>query len=275
MLKNEKYYGTYIYNRDDSKKKPKRVLIEHFPEIRTTNHIPLIISKELFDNVQKMLEKRQNNCRPHQNASPEYVLTGLLHCRQCGKSMSGLSQKAGKAKIRYRLYGCPNHATRYGKTCSTKNINAERIEDCIKAILTESVNDRINCKKVSEKAIKLKLKELKVNLAQYSKSVAVCENQIDSCLKKAATTSGEIAEHYEKLAQKAIDEKREIEQQLNCCKLSLAAIENARRAMQGNVTLTVNDIFPTPEATRVLFNIFIEAVYVDEANDDIEIVFKS
>ena len=92
ILHNEKYYGLYIYNREGGKKKKHRVLIEHVDEVRVEDNIEPIISKELFDTVQGILDKRKTECRPHLNAS-SYVLTGMLFCKQCGKPISGFSSK--------------------------------------------------------------------------------------------------------------------------------------------------------------------------------------
>ena len=45
MLRNEKYYGTYIYNRANGKKKKNRVLIDKFAPVVNDNAIPAIITK--------------------------------------------------------------------------------------------------------------------------------------------------------------------------------------------------------------------------------------
>ena len=52
LLRNEKYYGTYVYNRANAKKRKNRVLIEHFDEVRNADAIPPIVTKALFDKVQ-------------------------------------------------------------------------------------------------------------------------------------------------------------------------------------------------------------------------------
>ena len=56
MLENEKYYGTYIYNRENGKRKKNRVLLEHFDEVRNETAIPAIITKAQFDKVRAILE---------------------------------------------------------------------------------------------------------------------------------------------------------------------------------------------------------------------------
>ena len=139
LLRNEKYYGTYIYNREGGKRKAKRVLIERFDEVRNETAIPAIITKAQFDKVQAILNSRKS-CRPHQNANPEYFLTGFVVCKSCGSSMSGLSNRGGKMKTLVRTYACPNHGVKRDKTCKTKSINAKYLETAIKNILADKVN---------------------------------------------------------------------------------------------------------------------------------------
>ena len=89
MLKNEKYCGIYVYNRKDGKKKKNRVLIENFDEVRNETAIPPIIDRKKFDKVQKILKQRVT--MPVSNLNSPFILTGLIFCKQCGSSMSGVS----------------------------------------------------------------------------------------------------------------------------------------------------------------------------------------
>lgn len=143
ILRNDKYYGTYVYNRENGKRKAHRVLIERFDEVRNDKAIPAIISKSTFDKVQKILNGRMN-CRPHQNSSPDYLLTGLITCKYCGSSMSGQSNVGGRNKKRTRLYICPNHLSKRGNICTTKSINADYLETAIKEILTTKINEYLS-----------------------------------------------------------------------------------------------------------------------------------
>ena len=139
MLENEKYYGTYIYNRENGKRKKNRVLLEHFDEVRNETAIPPIVSKELFNKVQAMMAQR-NVCCPHQNKNPEYILTGFVQCKSCGSSMSGMANSGGRGYTRIRSYACPNHSSKRGKVCKTKKVNAEYLETVIKNVLADKVN---------------------------------------------------------------------------------------------------------------------------------------
>lgn len=166
ILRNDKYYGTYVYNRENGKRKSHRVLIERFDEVRNEKAIPPIIKKSTFDKVQKILDERKQG-RPHQNSSPEYILTGLITCKNCGSSMSGESNVGGRNKKRTRNYVCKNHLAKHGKTCITKSINAEYLETAIKEILIVKINEYLASanaetifgllkKQKSDEAIKLK-----------------------------------------------------------------------------------------------------------------------
>lgn len=166
ILRNDKYYGTYVYNRENGKRKSHRVLIERFDEVRNEKAIPPIIKKSTFDKVQKILDERKQG-RPRQNSSPEYILTGLITCKNCGSSMSGESNVGGRNKKRTRNYVCKNHLAKHGKTCITKSINAEYLETAIKEILIVKINEYLAStnaetifgllkKQKSDEAIKLK-----------------------------------------------------------------------------------------------------------------------
>ena len=140
MLRNDKYYGTYVYNRQDGKRRKNRVLIEKFEEERNSKAIPPIITKETFDKVQAMLDGRKT-CRPRQNENSDYILTGYITCKSCGGSMSGQSNVGGRNKTRRRNYVCLNHSSRRDGVCKTKNINADYLETAVKLTLTEKINE--------------------------------------------------------------------------------------------------------------------------------------
>ena len=140
MLRNDKYYGTYVYNRENGKRRKDRVLIEKFEEERNSKAIPPIITKATFDKVQTMLDNRKT-CRPRQNVNSEYFLTGYITCKSCGGSMSGQSNVGGRNNKRSRYYACLNHSSRRNGVCKTKNINADYLENAVKSILTEKINE--------------------------------------------------------------------------------------------------------------------------------------
>lgn len=171
ILRNDKYYGTYVYNREDGKRRKNRVLLEKFDEVKNEKAIPPIISKTLFDKVQKLLVKN-NACRPHQNANPAYILTGNLKCSCCGSSMSGQSTVGGRNKKRTRNYVCPNHLAKRGITCKTKPVNAEYLETAIKNIIVDVVNKHLSNKGTSNSIFEVLKKTQKQELSIIEKKLA-------------------------------------------------------------------------------------------------------
>lgn len=276
ILHNDKYYGMYIYNRDGSKRKSHRVLIEHFDEVRNDKDIPAIITKELFDKVQTILGKRQSECRPHQNTS-NYVITGLLFCKQCGKSMSGFSQIGGRNKTKSRYYGCPNHPNKSADKCSTKNMNADYIEFAVKSILTDSINDYLANSNFSNKAFDTLLSEKQQQIGKLSRFASDLDSKANQYLERSiSATSKNTANQCEKLADECLTEKENAETEIQQLNNEVAALQTLMANFKSKTTtLTVDDIFYSDEVTRELFQIFIQRINVDDENDDIEIIFNT
>ncbi|MBR2302318.1 MAG: recombinase family protein [Clostridia bacterium] len=271
MLKNDKYYGTLVYNRIGGKRKKNRVLIENFDEIRTQDAIPAIISKDLFDKVQTIM--RENSNKAKQYSHPEYVLTGLLVCKSCGKNMHGSTQHISKTKDKYRTYACPNHSSKSGSTCKTKNIRAEYIETAIKDMIANSINDYINTSGSAQVYASMS-KDISSEICKLKQRIAELDKKVSALLVKAAsTTSALLAQRYEEEAELMLETKAKKESQIadlqNSCTAMQSLLQDTNKA-----TLTVEDIFTSADITRDLFRLYIDKIEIDDVNDDISIVFK-
>ena len=90
ILTNEVYTGTFIYNKNTGKINKRSLVLTKYDEIRIENNHPSIIDKASFNKVQKILN---NNATIKTNDSGYvYLLSGLVHCKKCGKMMIGNSQ---------------------------------------------------------------------------------------------------------------------------------------------------------------------------------------
>lgn len=129
VLKNEKYTGTYIYNKSAAKDADgKRNGHSYKPKdewIIIEGGCPSIISKEDFDAVQVKLSKRMQT-RKHSRAIETYLLTGKMVCGICGGSYVGARRARGDKSI-YTAYGC-NLRYRSGTQCQNKEISKSYIE---------------------------------------------------------------------------------------------------------------------------------------------------
>ena len=277
MLRNEKYCGVYIYNREDGKRKKKRVLIEPFDEVRNETAIPAIITKAQFKKVQGILDKRKS-CRPHQNHNPEYILTGFVVCKSCGSSMSGLSNRGGKMKTLVRTYACPNHGVKRGKTCKTKSINAKYLETAIKNILADKVNAYLSSPNTQKTVFNL-LKQSKLEeVKSTQKHIDGLEDKICGLIDKAANpkTLPAVAERCETQANEAIQLQNGHKARLVELQNMLSHVDEIEAAFAAKTEcLTVDDIFKSYAIAREIVGLFVEKIIVDVKSDEIEIVFKN
>ena len=270
MLKNDKYYGTYVYNREGGKRRKNRVLNEDFDEVRNAEAIPPIISKKLFDAAQERSAKR-NACRPKQNANPQFVLTGLIFCKNCGKSMSGETNVGGRSKQRRRTYCCPNHNARNGKTCHTKNINADYLECAVKELLTASINDYVSTadSDIIMGSLCSKLKEEAGALSRY---ISDTKHKAYKFLERAVLASSpRIAENYEKQAEEFIISAEQSEERLEGIK---RRIENIKSCFRADKKLNSEDIFTSSDILRELARVFLKKIEIDDTGDEINIEFN-
>ena len=110
MLKNRRYIGELS-----------------FRDIVVPEAIPVIVPKDLFDRVQKRLDKnkRAPACG---KADEEYLLTTKLFCGKCGALMFGESGTSATGRT-YYYYKCANVKRRKG--CNKKTVQKDWLEDMV------------------------------------------------------------------------------------------------------------------------------------------------
>ncbi len=128
MLRNRKYIGEFECN-----------------GIVYNNIVPPIISKELFDKCNKIMDQHKHR-QKHKNRVEDYILSSKLFCGYCGCTMTAESGN-GKLGTKHRYYKCRNrkHAI---KKCDSKTVRKEYIENLIieatkKHILTKQRVEQI------------------------------------------------------------------------------------------------------------------------------------
>ncbi len=131
ILRNEKYTGTYIYNRRPHKVKGKRNNRKEKPAdqvTKTPGGMPQIIRQEMWDRVQARIASRKHNPgeRAKNKAITQYLLTGKIECGQCGFAMVGKNGGTWGDKKRYDYYICNNRQRT--KQCNAKMIRRDIIE---------------------------------------------------------------------------------------------------------------------------------------------------
>lgn len=131
ILKNEKYTGTYVFNRTVSKTFGKRNNHKSKDEsdiIKVYDAFPAIISREEWERLQVMMEKRIV-ASPRRRGNVNYLLTGKMKCGICGGAMVGSNCVSGRNNKRYYWYVCNNK--KRTKDCNCKDIRKELVEDFV------------------------------------------------------------------------------------------------------------------------------------------------
>ena len=108
ILKNEKYVGVYAYK-----------------DIRDEHGIPPIVSRELFDKCQSMLDVHHHSPAAARDVS--FLLTTKLFCGHCGEPMTGDGGTSKTGRV-YHYYTCNN---RKRKKCSKERAPKEWIEQLV------------------------------------------------------------------------------------------------------------------------------------------------
>ncbi len=151
ILSNEKYSGTYIYNRSSPKNedgtrnshrsKPQEEIIS------IPNGCPQIVDAQTFRKVQqRMAENKRAGSGGRNNAKTNYLLSGKVFCKDCGRSMQGFTRHYLKKDYTYYTYRCPTPKQR----CNNKEINRKHLEDYTIRLLEKHVFNAKAAKRISK-----------------------------------------------------------------------------------------------------------------------------
>lgn len=149
ILSQEKYTGTYIWNKTFQRKtcgfKGERYYNPDEEYIRVQGGCAQIITPEQFERVQKLRAERANG-KATSKQRAHYMLSGLgvLICSECGSFLIGeTSQSHGK---KYKNYYCPKHKE---KMCSLKPIKAEELDRFVAGRLAKDLYNRNDIKDIN------------------------------------------------------------------------------------------------------------------------------
>ena len=146
ILRNEKYTGVYIYRRsalpDKFGKRNNHADRSRNDIIRIKGGVPQIISREVFDAVQAIMDKRKMEPYVRSDAKEIYLLSGKVFCGLCGNSYCGNRMHGGRNKSLYITYRCNSHSGKGTGNCRNKDVNRDYLENYIRKLLAEAVSER-------------------------------------------------------------------------------------------------------------------------------------
>lgn len=187
ILRNPKYAGYYVFNRAprriDGKrnwhrrKKPEEI-------IAVPNAVPAIITEEVFQKVQEIMDKRKTRTGPRQRSDVLYILTGKITCGDCGAAMVGNSRrrKAGGAIIRF--YEC-NRRLRTNE-CTNRRIKKDELEKYVLDKLEQNLFSPENIPELARKLLLLARERDKESVTaekEIRQELAEVETKINNIIK--------------------------------------------------------------------------------------------
>ncbi len=169
MLHNSCYIGKIRWSTDGTKAVSKRNLDNENIMVVDGHHAP-IISMELWDKVQKMLDEQKKAYPKYARASQpvDYLLKGLVRCSACGGTLAA-GGTSGKAKT--RNLQCCNYSR--GSCRTSHSITIPRLE----AAFIEGLEKALGEKQFT--IVPKKPKKSDITSIDYDKLIAVEERRLE------------------------------------------------------------------------------------------------
>lgn len=150
ILTNPKYKGVYIFNRSSAKSvagtRNTHLYKDDEDLIMIDGGCPRIVDEETYEKVQTRITNNKDK-GGRQNAKEQYLLSGKVFCKECGKAMVGNKRYSGRNKLLYVTYRCPTHR----HACSNKEINRDYLEGYVTDLLEKNIFNTSALKSISRK----------------------------------------------------------------------------------------------------------------------------
>lgn len=277
ILRNPKYMGIYFYRRGKPKDYYTKSRNNHeynLPEkmIIVPDGVPAIISKEDFEKVQEILNKRKKHKVVRKKE--KYLLAGKIICGVCGAAFSGNRKKTPNSDKPYVTYRCNNRRYRTGISCKNKEVNRDALETAVLEYLADTVFDSKIIPKIFEQfkqEKKLAAKKSNLALEDLKKQLKKIEHAIENILRAIEASDSLILLNRLKTLEK---EKEQLHQKIMENEIkdenadfdfsTIKQVFNQAKVMFKNGTL---------EEAQQLISMFLDKVIVYE--DRVEFIFNA
>ncbi len=131
ILGNEKYTGTYTFNKTNRKEnRPRNMHVDNPADdfIRIEDAIPAIISKSDFEIAKKIKQHNKKKAGSYK-AKAYYLLSGKIFCGHCGSTMTG--HRTTSRKKEYVYYNCNRHERLVTDKCPQSRLSRDAIEKLV------------------------------------------------------------------------------------------------------------------------------------------------
>lgn len=263
ILENEIYKGVMVQCKTTTLSyKSKRIV--YLPKedwIRVKNKVPPIIEESIFNNVQLLIRTNKNRTTNSYN----YLLKGILKCRECQRSIS--IQHYNNRKNNYTI--C-NYYRKYGKRkeiCTAHRFIYEELEklvlesikkDCLKYV---NVNNLISKLKDREQSKALN-NDLKIKIDKSRKEITILNKYLDKMYKRLdAGIIGE--EQYMRLRRETEELILYYQNNIKSYERELESLMN-KSILKPNYKTIVKDFLELEKPNKILIGKLIKVIYISE-----------
>lgn len=272
ILRQEKYTGTYVYNRrvkgldgkyNNHKKKPNNQII------KIENGCPQIIKKEEWLKVQERMNGNKK-IGGQNKAKVDYLLSGKIYCGKCGSAMVGHSTSDSKTKKKYYYYVCNNRQRT--KQCDLKNVNKDLIEELVLDHLYNNVFSDEMIEKSIDKIFEYansKKNDMPDLLKSYKKNLDEIQSNIDKTIE--LLLSGYKHPSIKEKMDSLEEEKKELETLILKTELELNKVSYTREEVAKFMYSFKNLKNMDPKRQKKTINIFVHKIVIYDDKYDMEI----
>ena len=274
-IANPKYKGYYVGNKvkimDIFTKKQKFLPPEQWVMYKdeTGEIVPAIVSEELWDKANEVLNRRSLDVKNRQNkCNHSNLLTGKLVCTHCN---TAFYRKDGNYKGKNTSrWTCSNKLKSGADSCPTFSINEKEIKRVIFEVFTETYQDAD--KYINEYLMLYKntiTKGQSSNIKKYQKIIDVAEQKKDKLL--TYNIEGKITDRdFERMYAKCESDIQEATRVLNELVSEKDISDNISKellAIKSQLEQAVKDINNEVEVTPAFVNKYIDHIFVTPQED--------
>ena len=274
ILQDETYTGTLICHKSEQNKINRTFrFTEASEQFRHEDFLPVIVTKELWLQVQDLLAARKRNNVRAGPGSTIHRYSGLITCGDCGRAFTG---KTIKTKSGSRVeYWCGTYF-RYGKEhCSSHAVREEYLDEIIRTELLSAKDQYLQIWTAIQDTVDCWTPKATNTLAQLKKlrqQIDTTEEELEDILMERIRDKANAARYDRMIARR--------EEQIAQAKKRIAELESldqtirTRQAKLKKDIALLDQILSDGCLTEAHLRLLIEKIYVYETEEGISLDIK-
>lgn len=289
IIRNPKYKGYYRtgtvkvvdYKLHKAQKMPK----EEWKVFECKENIPAIVSEELWEKCNNILEKKSASCLNRVENKDvfksRYTFSGLIYCKEHEgeEHMPGYNRISGSKRSNKPAWACSRYITYGLKECESPIIQESELIEIFKVVLNKFLSNKEEI--IEDLLNKYKkynfTKDFEVEISNIENNINVIQTKKDKLLEltiKNLLSDDEFYKRNEELNQEIQREQEKIKN-LKKEKENLSSIEDNMKQIKGALEKEIK----IDENIEDLIKLLVDKIYVSKVNGDrkhikLEIYFK-